>query len=195
MAAEHQLQRLDQVLQQVEVVCDLYGSRRALAHPLGKGARHSRKRFAFRRGRARLRRRRAARAAKQPACPPRGRAAVPPGGAVRGLPARCRMVSCLRKAQSSTPSTDGLTTAGMGAGRTAFSSVLRQAVRPNLRPRRTPAEPPSARPTAVSRPARRVVLRTQGAPTSGRRPAKTRRSHETLSQNMRRTSKPKSSPC
>ncbi len=38
MAAEHHLQRLDQVLQQVEAVCDLHRPRRAMARTLGKGA-------------------------------------------------------------------------------------------------------------------------------------------------------------
>jgi hypothetical protein len=43
------------------------------------------------------------------------------------------------------------------------------------------------RPTAVSRSVRRAVLRAQGAAMPGRRSVKTRRSHRTLSQNIRRT--------
>jgi len=65
-------------------------------------------------------------------------------------------------AQSSTPSTDGVTTGGTGACRITFSSVLRQATSPNLRPRRTPAEPPSAKPIAVNCSVSRVVLRPSG---------------------------------
>ena len=74
-----------------------------------------------------------------------------------------------------------------GACQTRRSRVLRLAASPSLLPRRVPAVPPSARPTAVSRPARRIVLRVQGVVTSGRRSAKMRRSHRALSQNRRRT--------
>ena len=174
---ERGLQRLGQVLQQVEAVGDLRRPGRAAPGAVGVGAgavaRHDLD----------------AGVLPQPCgrrSPPRGRAAAPPAAAAPGRPARCR--SC-----------------------GACAAPSRRPRGPKARPRAARAPPGPAAAGCCARPAgqlagqagaggaaqreadrrlppaRRAVLRAQGAATPGRRSAKMRRSQPALSQNRRRT--------
>jgi hypothetical protein len=99
----------------------------------------------------------------------------------------CRKFYIYAHQKSSTPRVCGVTIGGSGIERTKFNSVLREAVTPNCCDSLTPAAPPIAKPIALSRCAKRRVLRAQGAVTLLSLSVKMRRLHKVLMQKNFRT--------